>query len=265
MSRYANELKLAPRTIVKSQMGLLMRELASESSPKNRSSLDISINKDLSTVYRPLPRKMLPNVHVNGRGFVWLMAGPNFLMGVKDQNYHPDDSLSDLQRLFHKTKKAKIIIGKAYKDIGVRQLKHTRRAKLVGGDRQHLIDANRIMVKRSVYMAFRSWLKTRVGILGASWCAAWDYIGVGGREPQAFKMKHVRDGSHRGAFIDGLGALGNASFTIINRASGSESKNSTSMIAKVLRHRTEAMKVDLKNILSGAYNRAGWSQKSKLN
>lgn len=259
MARYAHELGLAPKEIVRGQMGIIMRDLAKGANPQNRGDLDKQIHKDISMVYRPLPRKTLPNVHVTGRGFVWLMAGPNFLMGVNQKNYRPDTTLAEMQREFYTLKG--VNPGKAWKDVGVRELKHTARAKAKGGDRQHIIDANRVMIKRRVYLQFRTWLKTRVGILGASWAAAWDHLGIKGREPAAFKMKHVRDGTHRGNFIDGLGIPGKATFTIITRAAGCEHSNSLRMVGAVLAHRTEAMRADIKNILSGAYNRAGWSKR----
>ena len=261
MSRYARELHLAPKEIVTGQMGLIMRELAKGAAPKNRAALNRNINRDISTVYRPLPRETLPNVHVTGKGFVWLMAGPNFLMGVDQKNYKPEATVADMQKEFYLSKG--INPGNAYKDVGARELKHTIRAKTKGGDRQHIIDANRIMVKRTVYMRFRAWLKTRVGILGSSWAVALNDAKFGGsRGVPQFKMKHVLDGTHRGAFIDGLGIPGRATFTIMNHAAGVESANSLRMVNAVLRHRVESMKVDIKNILSGAYTRAGWGKKT---
>lgn len=259
MSRYASELKLAPREIVTGQMGLVMRELAKGANPKNRGDLDKAIHKDISTVYRPLPRQMLPNVHVTGKGFVWLMAGPNFVMGVDQKNYRPDDTVETMKKEFYQSKG--LNPGNAYKEVGVRQLKTRWSVKHRAPDRQHVIDANRIMVKRSVYMRFRAWLKTRVGIGGASWAVALEDVKFGGsRGVPEFKMKHVRDGTTKGTFIDGLGIPGRATFTIINQATGCESGNSLKMVSAVLRHRYEAMKVDIRNILNGAYKRAGWGK-----
>ena len=40
MARYAQELHLAPKEIVKGQMGIIMRELAQGANPKTRAAMD---------------------------------------------------------------------------------------------------------------------------------------------------------------------------------------------------------------------------------
>jgi len=251
MAQYMNSAKLAPKVVVEAQAGILMRELAEDSAPENRATLERNMRKDLAKVYAPSPKVMLPIAHRQGKGFTWLMASPTVLLGTRNQNAHLEDSVGDVQRLFHRTQKAQVIKGKKYIDRGKR-------------GRQSIAELNRIVVRRGVFSRSLAWLKSRAGILGGSWAIAWDVLRPGGRRPPAFKMRHVATGHAKGTYINGLGVPGKASFTLINRATGSESQKSLAMISGALRHRAEAMKVDMKNILRGAYKRAGFS-KAKSN
>jgi hypothetical protein len=252
MAKYARELEVEPAQFVRGQVGILMRELATAAAPKSKSALENRIDKDIGHVYAPLPKKMLPMAHRSGKGFVWIMASPRQLTGVRERNYHPNDTVADLQRLFHKTQNSGVIRGNKYLPLDWKKRKR-------GG--QVVQELNRIVVKRGVLNQFRIWLKKRAGILGGSWAVAWNAILPKGKTPPIYKFKHVQDGTARGAYIDGLGIPGKATFTLINRAAGVEQPSQLKMLAGVLKHRAEAMKADAKNMLRGAYTRAGFNSK----
>lgn len=245
MRKYARQMEILPEDIVRTQVGLLIRELADGAAPRNRAALEKSIEGDLGGVYAPMPRQkyLLPVRHQAGHGFRWLMVTKQVITGVKDQNYHPDDSVEDLKKLYHRTRQIGIIKGKKYVRIGTR-------------GKQAVQELNRIVVRRGVYNDFKTWLKGRVGILGGSWAVAWDHLQPKGRAPQAYKFRHVKDGSANGTFIDGLGLKGKATFTLINRAAGVEQERQLQMVGSALRFRTKMLLQDLKNQLAGAYKKS---------
>jgi len=253
LAKYAHEMSVESSQFVRRQAGLLMRELAEGAAPKSQAVLAGRIDKDVGLVYAPMPKKMLPLTHRQGHGFVWIMASPSVLTGVKDRNYHPDDSVDDLKKLYHRTRDAGIIKGNKYLPLGT----HGKKGH------QSVQELNRIVVRRGVLNDFKIWLKRRAGILGGSWAIGWNFISPGGRPPAAYKFKHTLDGTARGSFIDGLGIPGKATFTIINRATGVELPSQLKMVSDKLRHRAEAMKADVENMLRGAYTKAGFSKPRK--
>lgn len=256
MGKYARELKLVPRDVVKMQAGLLARELAEGAAPRSKSALERSIEKDVSKVYAPAPRQMIPMAHRQGKGFVWIMATPNVVMGVKPNDYHLDDSIEDLTRLFHKTNPR----GNRYEQMGARRetLGNAimRAARSRGA--QKVVRLNRIVVRRGVYRDYITALKKRAGILGGSWVIAWPVLQPKGRTPAAYKFRHVEDGTARGTYIDGLGIPGFPKFSLVNRAAGCENPRQIEMVRGKLIYRLEAMTADLRNQLRGAYKRAGF-------
>lgn len=256
MSNYARSLKLEPRAVVKMQAGILARELAEGAAPRSKSALDRNIEKDVARVYSPAPRHMIPMGHRQGKGFVWIMASPQVVVGVRPNDYHMEDTVDDMTRLFHRTNPR----GNKYEQLGTRKESVGGAVMRVARGRkaQKFMRLNRIVVKRGVYSQFLSNMKKRGGILGGSWAIAWPVLQPKGRRPAAYKFRHVEDGTARGTYIDGLGIPGHATFTLVNRASGSEKPAQLEMVRGKLRFRAEAMVLDMKNMLRGAYQRAGF-------
>jgi hypothetical protein len=256
MAKYASLLKLEPRAVVKMQAGILARELAEGAAPRSKQSLERKIEKDVGKVYAPAPRQMIPAGHRQGKGFVWILATPKTVVGVKPWDYHLEDSIEDLTRLFHKTKPR----GNRYERLGVhRETKGNMIIRTVQNRGEQSVQRlNRIVVKRGVYQGYIARLKKRAGILGGSWAVAWPVLQPKGRPPAAYKFRHVEDGSARGTYIDGLGIPEFPRFSLVNRAAGCESPKQLEMVRGKLRFRTEAMKKDMENVLRGAYKRAGF-------
>jgi len=259
MAKYATALKLEPRDVVKMQAGLLSRELAEGAAPRSKQALERSIEKDLKKVYSPAPKRMLPLAHRPGKGFMWIMATPSVVTGVRNHDYHLEDTVEDVTRLFHKTNPR----GNRYEDLGVRQqsvgARIMRMAKGKAG-RQHVQRLNRIVVPRGVFSQSLTKLQKRAGILGGSWVVSWNVLQPKGPKPPAYKFRHVQDGTARGTYIDGLGIPGHATFSLVNRATGCTNDSQLEMVRGKLVHRAEAMSADLKNLLRGAYKRAGFSR-----
>lgn len=245
MTVYASQLNLDSSAVVKTQAGILSRELCDASAPRSQSALQRNMDRDINRVYAPSPRKMLPVAHRQGHGFVWIMATKKAIIGVKPEDYRLEDTAQDMEKAFHKIKER----GNKYTRIGWRG-KHP--------DGQSVLQLNRTVVKRGVFEAFRRNLKNRAGILGGSWVVAWNILQPKGRKPAGYKFRHVASGTAKGTYIDGLGIKGHASFTLVNRAAGAEQPSQLRMVSGVLKHRIEAMKVDLKNLLRGAYKKAGF-------
>lgn len=258
LGNYARELKIEPPVAVRLQAGILARELAEGAAPASRQALERSIEKDVKKVYAPAPRQMLPLAHRQGKGFVWLMASPSVVVGVRNLDYHLEDSVDDMSRLFHKTNPR----GSRYEQMGARRETVGGAVQRVAKGRhaQKVVRLNRIVVKRGVYSQFLTRLKKRAGILGGSWAVAWPVLQPKGAKPPAYKFRHVQDGSARGTYIDGLGIPGHAQFSLVNRATGCTGEKQIEMVRGKLRYRAIAMAADLKNLLRGAYKRAGFKR-----
>jgi|SRR6185312_10121870 len=259
MAKYATSLNLEPRAVVKMQAGILSRELAEGAAPRSKQALERSIEKDFRKVYAPAPRQMIPMGHRQGKGFVWIMATPWNVTGVKNYDYHIEDSTSDVERLFHKTKPR----GARYEPLGPRHQSLASRVFRIAGQGkspQQFRRLNRIVIPRGVFNQSQRNLKKRAGILGGSWAVAWPVLQPKGRKPPAYKFRHVEDGTARGTYIDGLGVPGHASFSLVNRATGCTQPKQLEMLRGKIRYRSEAILVDMKNLLRGAYKRAGFSR-----
>jgi hypothetical protein len=258
MAKYARLLQIEPREVVQMQAGILSRELAEGAAPRSKQALEQSIEKDIGRVYAPAPKRMLPVAHRQGRGFVWLVASPQVLVGVKPNDYHLEDTVGDMTRLFHKTKPRE----NRYEQLGARRESMGNAVLRVarGRDVQKVVRLNRIVVRRPVYSQFATAMKKRAGILGGSWVISWAVLQPKGRKPPAYKFRHVEDGSARGTYINSLGIPGHATFSLVNRATGCEHPKQLEMVRGKIRYRLEAMTADLKNLLRGAYKRAGFKK-----
>lgn len=258
MAIYARELKLQPAAVVKMQAGLLSRELAEGAAPRSRQALERAIDRDIGRVYAPAPTRMIPLAHRQGKGFVWIAASLQAVVGVKPYDYHLEDSVEDLQRLFHKTNPR----GNRYVPLGARRETMSNRIMRTARGRgsQKAVQLNRIVVRRGVFQAFSRDLKNRGGILGGSWVIAWPALQPKGRKPPAYKFRHVEDGTARGTYVDGLGIPGHPTFSLVNRAAGCTKPSQLEMLRGKIISRSESMKADMQNILRGAYKRAGFKK-----
>jgi len=259
MAKFAAALQRDPRELVRQQAGILSRELSEAAAPRSKKALERSMEKDIKQVYAPAPRHMLPVAHRKGKGFVWLMATQWNLTGVKPYDYHLEDSVEDMKRLFHKTKPR----GERYENLGIRKQSTASLVFRVAGQGkspQLVRRLNRIVVKRGVYKEFLSWMKTRAGILGGSWVVSWNVLQPKGRKPPAYKFRHVENGTAKGTYIDGLGIPGKATFTLVNRATGCEQPKQIEMVRSRILFRIEMMKADMKNLIRGAYRKAGFKR-----
>jgi hypothetical protein len=245
MGVYATRLKIDPRIVVRQQAGILSRELAQGAAPASKQELDRNIEKDLRRVYSPAPRRMIPLTHRRGKGFVWIMATPAVVTGVFESDYRIEDSAEDMSKMFRRTAPR----GNRYIHLG-------RKNRKKGVQSAQLLD--RIVVQRGVYNQFLAGLKKRGGILGGSWVVAWPVLQPKGAKPPAYKFRHVQDGTARGTYIDGLGIPGHPRFSLVNRATGCTHPRQLEMLRGKLVHRALAMTADMKNLLRGAYKRAGF-------
>lgn len=242
MAIFARELNLAPPKVVQMQAGLLVRELVDNESPRDLASLERNITRDVKKKVAPMPSEPISAAHRDGKGFVWLVATPDSLTGVRNENYLPGISVEALR-----------------KDFYSKQFPKTKYNRIGKRGKQAVQEIQRIVTKRSTVNALIKSLKSAGGKLKAAWAVSWDVLQIQGRRPPQWVMRHV-GGKAKGSFIDGLGIPGKATFTLINNATGVENPKSIAAINNALKSRAIKMAADLKLYIQGVKKRSGLSK-----
>lgn len=242
MSRFDTELGMMPGVVVKDQAGLLMAELVRQEGPKDLATLERNIDRDVKKKFATMPAGALTASHRQGKGFVWLLASPYSLTGVKPERFKLEANADSLKKLYYTEELAK----QKYSKIG-------RRGK------QAVVELNRIVVRKGVLQQFKKLLKSAGGKLKASWALAWPTLQPKGRRPPKWVMRHV-GGKAKGGFINGLGFPGKATFTLISRATGVEQPHSKIAVNKALTTRFHKMSADIKLYLKGIKKRVGFKR-----
>ena len=249
MAKWAAELKLSADQVVKYQAGLLLKDLVAFSPPKNLQRLQKNIQRDVGKVFAPAPSDAFTGKQRGHGDMIWLASGPRWLLGVQPLNYHVQDTVADMGKLYRRVK------------VGGSQVKENAQTQIGVRGPQSVYKWNRLVVKRAAMRDFVALLKKSGGKFKASWAVAWDYLQPAGHLPQWVK-KHVDARTAPGRFEGQIGLPGIAAkFTFISNAPGCTKEEIVNIYRGALMHRIEAMKADLKNMAAGAYNRSGFKQK----
>jgi hypothetical protein len=243
MARWGAELRLTKEQVLRQQAGLLMQDLVNVTGPKSLEHLGKQIDRDTRKVFAPMPK--IPLEHQRGRGFVWLLAGPDFLIGTQPINMHTLDSVDDLERIYRTSNQL------------TAQIKEKSLTKIGMHGKQDVYRWNRLIVARKTLSAFQARQKLKGGAFKAAWALAWDTLRTGSRLA-SWVRRHIDNRTAKGSYIDMLSAPGKSFFTFINRSPGSTDERNLQKFRAALIHRTEAMLADLKNQMRGAYRRAGF-------
>lgn len=228
------------------QGGLLLRDLVMESPPKTLASSQKKAEDFAKNVFAPMPRDVFTKSQRGGKnGITWLYSGPQFILGVNNEDYQPGKSASDL-RAIYKTASRKGSFGKRYERIGKR-----------GG--QAAIRVKRMVVGRQNLRALIKQIRDSFGKLKGAWSEGWDFFGVKFPLP-GWIRRH--QGKGRGSYLLTKGEK--SSLTLINRAHGVESEYSRRAITHALRRRAGAIQADIRNQIRGAYRKAGFRSAARL-
>ncbi len=95
--------------------------------------------------------------HSSQGGFVWLTAGPNWLLGIDLKDYRPTASVSEALAIYYAGAKDRGR-GKAYVEIGARSAK---------GKHQRILRLNRTRVSKSAFDGVKKIIFDRIGELRA--------------------------------------------------------------------------------------------------
>lgn len=148
--------------LVKQTGKLLAQDIGRSLSPKSQADQNRRIESDIRSVFRPMPPHIFPEENRGGdSGTTWLYAGPNYIVGVANEDFFPDAQESAVTRLLHTEKR-----GKAWSSPGYRR-----------NSIQHTWILDRIVIKRQQYNALRQRVKGRVGRLKASFFKTFERLG----------------------------------------------------------------------------------------
>jgi hypothetical protein len=149
------------------------------------------LDKDIRSVFAPMPKHLLPEKNRNGKGMTWISAGPESVVGVKPWRFHDTDSAQDMMKLFYKSKGT--LPEERKVELGVHGESHlyNYKAKKYFG-KQRVYELQRVVVRKSALREFRNNLRARYGRLEASFAKTAKLLrGSTSRLVKAYIAKHL--------------------------------------------------------------------------
>lgn len=246
MSRYVTQLGIPEREVIRRQSGLLIKDIVRVMPPRNLSRSRKKTDEALSQVFSPPPPKIWRLGDKKGGGigseFQELYASPELLVSTPTKLLGNSGSPTPG------------LVTTFYNRRGTLGPKYTEGPLRHGwAQRQKLIVINRIIITKSAINRVKGNLVDRIGKMKASFCFAWDHLKIAGKPP-AWVSKHVTRKDAKGSFAD-LTNLPNPEFDIESNASGISGKRPQEIVRGAMRIRAEKMMADLRNQLSGKYQR----------
>lgn len=229
VARRSDKLGTTMEEEVKTQAGLLMRELVKRLPPKSKASLEKQIAGDAKKVFADDKIWFRKKQQGKDGEMIWMRPGPNSLTGIERAMVIPSANAAQMSALYkeHAGK-----MGKKYQRIGSRGKQAVRKI-------------NRFMVKPAELKRFQRLQHGKVGKLKASIAMAWNHLAVKGARPAAWIMRHVESQTARGSYVDGLHVKDRPSFEIVSNQGGCTSQEALKTVAFVMRQRAMAMLGDL--------------------
>lgn len=242
---YIKELGLGEREVLLAHGRLTMKEISDAEPPKSLARAKDRANKQVSRAFYKKPSDTFLNGSTKqGHGdTAWLYAGgkgdSNFVVGIDRNNLQAKETLKDVLDVL-KTRQR----GAAWETRTNERGTHVKIVK-------------KPMLTKTMFNKAVKWVQDRFGRLKASWAKSAAENGCGFEVP-AFVQRHVHDAKGRGVVqLDQNNAV--KSLTFISSADGVQSEASWKAIRGGIHGRAKKMAVDVKNILNGAYKRAGFA------
>ena len=267
LKRYAQELNLSLRKVVRHQAGLLKADIVDALPPRLLAKSKKQAEKDARHYFRPGATKdgkawtVFAGAQA-GRGQTrWLYAGPTFLAGVATADFQPGMTVDQMRRIMGESQ----LRGAAWHDLGQfegikgkssnKGLKFRREYKPKRGQ-QHVMLLRRTVVLPSTYKALVKAVQNNFGRLKASFAVDWELFQIA-RPLRAWIAQHLPNA--KGRTVDMSFNMENPYVELISTASGVSHEKSIKAIRAGVKKRVGAMTADLRNQLNGAYKRAGFA------
>lgn len=242
--------------LVRTEAGQLANEIQAQLGPKTKSKADDGIKNNVKTFLNSdwserSGRKKYSTFLTEGQtesshtGFQWLTAGPNWVLGIKSEDYQMGMSADVALKNYIKDK-SKHSRGKAYIELGTRNAKN--------GKHQHLLMLNRIRVSKATFTGVIKSISSKVGQSRAAFAYAATQL-IPGKSYPSWISKHFPTVDGKAIFVDSK----SAEFPIVTIGSRARGVNSNpyivDKIARAVESRKRIMASKIKNILKGySYN-----------
>lgn len=242
--------------LVRTEAGQLANEIQGMLGPKTKSKADVGIKNNVQTFLNSdwserSGRKKYSTFTSESQtesshtGFRWLTAGPNWVLGIKDEDYQMEMSADVALKNYMKDKSQRSR-GKAYIELGTRSAKQ--------GKHQHLLMLNRTRVTKSTFAGVVKAISQKVGQSRAAFAYAATQL-LPGKSYPSWISKHFPGVDGKAIFVDSKSAEF-PTVTIGSRAKGVNSNPYiVDKIARAVEARKRIMASKIKNILKGySYN-----------
>jgi hypothetical protein len=242
--------------LVRTEAGQLANEIQGLLGPKTKSKADAAVKNNVQTFLNSdwsdrAGRKKYSTFTTEGQtesnhnGFRWLTAGPNWVLGIKDEDYQLGMS-ADVALKNYTKQKTQHGRGKAYIELGTRSAKE--------GKHQHLLMLNRTRVTKATFTGVVKAITQKVGQSRAAFAYAATQL-MPGKSYPSWISKHFPGVDGKAIFVDSKSAEF-PTVTIGSRAKGVNSNPYiVDKIARAVEARKRIMASKIKNILKGySYN-----------
>jgi len=242
--------------LVRTEAGQLANEIQAALGPKTKSKADAGVKNNVQTFLNSdwsdrAGRKKYSTFTSESQtesshtGFRWLTAGPNWVLGIKDEDYQMGMS-ADVALKNYMKDKAQRSRGKAYIELGTRSAKQ--------GKHQHLLMLNRTRVTKATFTGVVKTISEKVGQSRAAFAYAATQL-LPGKSYPSWISKHFPGVNGKAIFVDSK-SVEFPTVTIGSRAKGVNSNPYiVDKIARAVEARKRIMASKIKNILKGySYN-----------
>jgi len=225
--------------LVRTEAGQLANEIQGLIGPKKQSDGNKKIKNNVQTFLNSdwsdrAGRKKYSTFTTEGQtesnhnGFRWLTAGPNWVLGIKDEDYQMGMS-ADVALKNYMKDKAQRSRGKAYIELGTRSAKE--------GKHQHLLMLNRTRVTKATFTGVVKAISEKVGQSRAAFAYAATQL-LPGKSYPSWISKHFPSVNGKAIFVDSK----SAEFPTVTIGSRAKGVNSNPYIVDAISRAVDARK-----------------------
>ena len=225
--------------LVRTEAGQLANEIQALIGPKKQSDGNEKIKKNVQTFLNSdwsersgrkkystfTSESQTKSTHT---GFRWLTAGPNWVLGIKEEDYQVGMSADAALKNFMKDR-AQRSRGKAYVELGTRSAKK--------GKHQHILMLNRTRVTKSAFNGVVKSISEKVGQARAAFAYAATQL-IPGKSYPAWISRHFSKGGGKAIFVDSK----SAEFPTVTIGSRAKGVNSNPYIVDAISRAVEVRK-----------------------